>query len=256
MNGIIELNGTIRIKSMTADQWATVNPKLAADEPGRESDTGRMKVGDGVSAWLALPYLIDPAASASIPPTPALAWKVSEGMLYVCPNVAFDNPILTECYVGILRYKNPRHRIRPTGEVRPSVKGYKVVQDINSRPTDLPWTNVRITPIKVDIPTLINYGGWMPVISVESLFGRFVETKTNALYAGGKQFKIHRGRDVVKNIFGPGYDGKIRQKASVYCGVVLFRYSSKKSIRYEGPRALFKVCMANYAPHICIVPMS
>jgi hypothetical protein len=39
----------------TAAEWAAANPVLADGEIGFEHDTGVIKVGDGVTAWLALP---------------------------------------------------------------------------------------------------------------------------------------------------------------------------------------------------------
>lgn len=46
----------IQLRRGTAPQWTAANPVLAAGEPGVETDTGRTKVGDGVTAWSALPY--------------------------------------------------------------------------------------------------------------------------------------------------------------------------------------------------------
>jgi hypothetical protein len=46
----------IRVRSGTAVQWANAAPTLGSGEKGRESDTGREKTGDGVTAWAALPY--------------------------------------------------------------------------------------------------------------------------------------------------------------------------------------------------------
>lgn len=40
----------------TAAQWASANPVLGAGEFGWESDTNKMKVGNGGSTWSALPY--------------------------------------------------------------------------------------------------------------------------------------------------------------------------------------------------------
>lgn len=40
----------------TAAQWITANPVLAAGEIGFETDTSKFKIGDGSSAWAALPY--------------------------------------------------------------------------------------------------------------------------------------------------------------------------------------------------------
>jgi hypothetical protein len=46
-------------RGSTAD-WATVNPVLAIGEPGYETDTGKFKVGNGTTAWNALPYSSGP----------------------------------------------------------------------------------------------------------------------------------------------------------------------------------------------------
>jgi hypothetical protein len=47
---------TIQKRRGTAAQWTTANPVLAAGEEGFESDTRKSKVGDGVTAWITLPY--------------------------------------------------------------------------------------------------------------------------------------------------------------------------------------------------------
>jgi hypothetical protein len=41
----------IKLRRDTAANWTTSNPILAAGEPGLESDTGKIKYGDGVSRW-------------------------------------------------------------------------------------------------------------------------------------------------------------------------------------------------------------
>ncbi|MDP3387712.1 MAG: hypothetical protein Q8S24_10785 [Eubacteriales bacterium] len=43
----------------TAANWAAVNPVLETGQIGIENDTRRFKVGDGSTAWNALPYAID-----------------------------------------------------------------------------------------------------------------------------------------------------------------------------------------------------
>lgn len=47
----------IQIRRDTAANWASVNPVLAAGEPGFETDTRKEKVGNGTTAWNSLPYL-------------------------------------------------------------------------------------------------------------------------------------------------------------------------------------------------------
>jgi uncharacterized coiled-coil protein SlyX len=44
------------LRGGTAAQWAAANPVLALFEQGYESDTQQRKVGDGTTAWDALPY--------------------------------------------------------------------------------------------------------------------------------------------------------------------------------------------------------
>jgi hypothetical protein len=48
-------------KVNTRSQWAAQNPVLMAGEPGVESQTGNLKIGDGRTAWNTLPYFSSPA---------------------------------------------------------------------------------------------------------------------------------------------------------------------------------------------------
>jgi hypothetical protein len=43
----------------TAANWTSTNPTLAAGEMGLETDTSKFKVGNGSTAWTALPYSVD-----------------------------------------------------------------------------------------------------------------------------------------------------------------------------------------------------
>jgi len=46
----------IKLRRDTAANWTTENPILAVGEPGLESDTGKVKYGDGVSRWNVLEH--------------------------------------------------------------------------------------------------------------------------------------------------------------------------------------------------------
>ena len=46
----------IKLRRDTAANWTTANPILAAGEPGLELDTGKIKYGDGATAWTSLAY--------------------------------------------------------------------------------------------------------------------------------------------------------------------------------------------------------
>jgi hypothetical protein len=50
---------TYKLRRDLANEWVTINPVLAQGEPGYEFDTGKLKIGDGVRVWTALPYLVE-----------------------------------------------------------------------------------------------------------------------------------------------------------------------------------------------------
>lgn len=47
----------IQLRRDTAANWTTANPVLGSGQPGIETDTGKWKVGDGVTAWASLAYM-------------------------------------------------------------------------------------------------------------------------------------------------------------------------------------------------------
>lgn len=46
----------IRFRRDTSSNWFQANPVLAEGEPGFESDTGILKIGDGETRWLNLDH--------------------------------------------------------------------------------------------------------------------------------------------------------------------------------------------------------
>jgi hypothetical protein len=46
----------IQVRRGTAASWTAANPVLDSGEPGLETDTGKLKFGDGVTAWSGLSY--------------------------------------------------------------------------------------------------------------------------------------------------------------------------------------------------------
>lgn len=59
-----------RIRRDTAANWTSVNPTLELGEPGLETDTRKVKYGDGVTAWNSLAYM-----------TVTIAWGDITGVL-------------------------------------------------------------------------------------------------------------------------------------------------------------------------------
>lgn len=51
----------IQVRRDTAANWTSANPTLSAGEFGFETDTGKVKIGDGSTAWTSLGYLVTDA---------------------------------------------------------------------------------------------------------------------------------------------------------------------------------------------------
>lgn len=47
----------VQVKRQTAAAWTAADPVLLEGEPGFETDTGRLKIGDGVTVWSGLSYI-------------------------------------------------------------------------------------------------------------------------------------------------------------------------------------------------------
>ena len=56
---------TLQIRRDTSSNWTTANPTLAAGQFGFETNTGRIKVGDGTTAWTSLAYRFESAGGVS-----------------------------------------------------------------------------------------------------------------------------------------------------------------------------------------------
>jgi hypothetical protein len=46
----------LQLRADTAANWTSINPILLANELGRETDTGKIKIGNGTSTWTSLAY--------------------------------------------------------------------------------------------------------------------------------------------------------------------------------------------------------
>ena len=240
--------GRIQHPKYTAAALKAANPLLLDGEVVYESDTGRHKIGDGVNKWTELPYPMNAEA------VPAVTWKVQGGMLCVKPATDLKNPILKQCFVGILHYKNAKKRYRrnpQTGQTqnRPLNAGFKLVQDSFSR-DEVNWTSVRINPVPFDA-TKVNAAGWMPIISVADLLERWVVCIADRGFVGGGKVELHRGTNIGDRGGKMEDSGKRRMQVSFYGGVVLF--TGNPQYRTEGARAYFRVIARNYDETATIV---
>lgn len=83
----------IQVRRDTQENWSTINPVLQLAEPGLETDTRKMKYGDGVTPWNDLPYASNLTPQQEIDLEESLKRVVKwEGTLDVSENWTFTIP--------------------------------------------------------------------------------------------------------------------------------------------------------------------
>ena len=80
----------IQIRRDTATNWTSANPTLAQGELGAETDTSKIKIGDGSTAWTSLGYLIDAGGYLTATSTNTLTNKTIRDTVYALSGLAFD----------------------------------------------------------------------------------------------------------------------------------------------------------------------
>lgn len=80
----------IQLRRGTAAQWTSTNPTLAAGEQGFETDTGKMKIGDGSTAWTGLSYLGAGTVTSIVAGT-----GLSGGTITSTGTIAIDSTVAT-----------------------------------------------------------------------------------------------------------------------------------------------------------------
>lgn len=60
---------SIQLRKDTSANWGSVNPVLLIGEPGFETDTNKLKIGDGESAWNVLPYIVPEIVAPTATPS-------------------------------------------------------------------------------------------------------------------------------------------------------------------------------------------
>ena len=81
----------IQIRRDTAANWTAANPILAQGELGAETDTSKIKIGDGSAVWSALSYLIDAGGYITASSTNTLTNKT-------ITNIVFDGSLTEEVF--------------------------------------------------------------------------------------------------------------------------------------------------------------
>jgi hypothetical protein len=104
----------ILLRRGTAAEWTASNPTLLEGEVGVETDTKKLKVGDGLTVWASLPYInLTPAAAASIYATSA--------------NPTFTGTVngITKSMVGLGNVDNTSDENKPVSTAQQTALGLK-----------------------------------------------------------------------------------------------------------------------------------
>jgi len=94
---------TIKTRRGTAAEWSAANPTLAAGEPGYETDTGILKIGDGVTAYNTLPARVPTSQKTTRSATIVIAASNSSAKSkaqadYVCDGINDEVEIQAAIY--------------------------------------------------------------------------------------------------------------------------------------------------------------
>lgn len=81
-------NVILQLRTGSATQWAASTRILAVGEPGVETDSGRIKIGDGTNLWSALPW--SGAAIGKSSTNGALTINGADVAVYVLPTATSD----------------------------------------------------------------------------------------------------------------------------------------------------------------------
>lgn len=75
-----------KLRRGTSSEWIAKNPVLAAGEPGVETDTCKLKVGDGVSKWTVLGYISSDSSGS-----PAIEDLITDHVQSETPHPVYDD---------------------------------------------------------------------------------------------------------------------------------------------------------------------
>jgi hypothetical protein len=80
----------IQLRRGTAAQWTSANPTLSAGEQGWESDTNKLKIGNGSTAWNSLAYI-----GAGTVTSITAGTGLSGGTITTSGTIAIDSTVAT-----------------------------------------------------------------------------------------------------------------------------------------------------------------
>lgn len=84
---------SIRVRNDTAATWSSVDPTLAMGEFGLESDTLKLKIGDGHTAWHSLAYITNTSSGSNTFDSTYFTTDINGNITFV---TSFTNALVTK----------------------------------------------------------------------------------------------------------------------------------------------------------------
>lgn len=94
----------IKLRRDTSANWTNADAILAQGEPGFETDTGKLKIGDGITAWSSLIYVTDLASGGLLSTLTQGVYELSldtNGNVIYPGNIVQSSKDLTNCAPGV-----------------------------------------------------------------------------------------------------------------------------------------------------------
>ena len=124
-----------QLRRDTAANWASVNPVLALGEPGVETDTLKVKVGDGATVWNSLAYSIsNDFDDITNPPTTLAGYGITDALSLAVLSVGAE---ATAAGDGAIAYNNATGVFTYTPPDTSTFLTTVAYADLTSKPTTL-----------------------------------------------------------------------------------------------------------------------
>ena len=134
----------IQIRRDTASNWTSANPTLAQGELGIETDTSKIKVGDGSTAWNSKTYLVDVGSYITASSTDTLTNKtLSAGVLAGVTTTASGN-LVVDPATQIVEVKGDGSSVE--GQIKLNCHANSHGQTLKSQPHSVNATNTMLLP--------------------------------------------------------------------------------------------------------------
>jgi hypothetical protein len=132
---------TIQLRGDTAADWTSTNPVLFAREFGIETDTGKIKLGNGSTAWNSLAYWTGggawPGGTASEWVAPAVVTVTDSATISV--NAAAGNGFRIAFTAGV---GASRTIAAPSNPADGQVITFELIQPTSGGPCAVSWTTI------------------------------------------------------------------------------------------------------------------